>query len=162
MYNKFMNSAVDMAFYGMRSGFGGPFGACITKVSEDGSEDVICVVHNSVLVNNDPTAHAEICAIRKAGEILKTWDLTNCKLYTTCYPCPMCLAATMWSNIRTVVYGCDSADADWAGFRDADFYKLFPDSEINGDTGVIKLVQQDRDICFPLFEEYVHNKGVIY
>ena len=79
-------------------GDGGPFGAIITDM--DGN--IVCREHNRVLSNNDPTAHAEVMAIRKACDILNTYDLSNYILYSSCEPCPMCLSAIIWSNIKKV------------------------------------------------------------
>ena len=99
-------------------GDGGPFGAIITDM--DGN--IVCREHNRVLSNNDPTAHAEVMAIRKACDILNTYDLSNYILYSSCEPCPMCLSAIIWSNIKKVYYGADRYNAEDAGFRDSMIY----------------------------------------
>ncbi|MGE4397846.1 MAG: nucleoside deaminase [Sulfurimonas sp.] len=113
-----MNQAVKEAFVGVQLNHGGPFGAVIVK---DGK--ILSKAHNKVLKNNDPTAHAEINAIKKASKKLGTFDLSGCELYTTCMPCPMCLGAVKWANIRTIYYGATSEDADKIGFRDKEFYE---------------------------------------
>ncbi|WP_026532297.1 nucleoside deaminase [Arthrobacter sp. H41] len=99
---------------------GGPFGAVI--VSPDGRvfEGV-----NRVTANNDPTAHAEVMAIREACRSLETFDLSGCILYTSCEPCPMCLSSALWARVKHVVYAANRHDAARAGFDDAVFYEYF-------------------------------------
>ncbi|MBW6488651.1 nucleoside deaminase [Sulfurimonas sp.] len=116
--NKFMYQAVKEAFKGVQQSHGGPFGAVVVK---DGK--ILSKAHNQVLKTNDPTAHAEINAIKKASKKLKTFDLSGCEIYTTCMPCAMCLGAIKWANIKTVYYGASSKDADKIGFRDQKFYE---------------------------------------
>ena len=98
-----MKVGIDEARTTMNEGKGGPFGAVITDIEGK----VIAITSNKVLESHDPTAHAEIMAIRKASEILGTHNLENCILYVTGYPCPMCLSAIIWANIKTVYYGCN-------------------------------------------------------
>ncbi|MDQ1337150.1 MAG: guanine deaminase [Campylobacterota bacterium] len=116
--NTFMHQAVKEAFKGVQQNHGGPFGAVVVKGGK-----IISKAHNKVLKNNDPTAHAEINAIKKASKKLGTFDLSGCEIYTTCMPCPMCLGAIKWANIKTVYYGASSRDADEIGFRDLKFYE---------------------------------------
>ncbi|HUE71609.1 MAG TPA: nucleoside deaminase [Pirellulaceae bacterium] len=112
--NGFLSAAIDLARDGMRANFGGPFGAVVVK------EGVIvgrgC---NQVTSTNDPTAHAEIVAIRDACRTLKTFSLASCEIYASCEPCPMCLAAIYWARIERVYYGCSCADADAIDFSDS-------------------------------------------
>lgn len=96
---------------------GGPFGALILHEGK-----IISRAHNEVLKTSDPTAHAEMIAIRKASEILQTYDLSSCILYTTCYPCPMCMGAIFWARIPIVYYASSAQDAAEAGFDDQIFY----------------------------------------
>ncbi len=117
--NNPMQNAFDEALEGMERGDGGPFGALIVKDGE-----VIARAHNEVLKSNDPTAHAEILAIRRASEALGTYDLSGCVLYTSCYPCPMCLGAVLWARIPTVYYGATMEDAAQGGFDDERFYAM--------------------------------------
>lgn len=112
----FLLKAVETASDGIANG-GGPFGAVIVT-----NDKIISTAFNKVVLNNDPTAHAEILAIREAASILKTFDLSNCILYTSCEPCPMCLGAIYWSGIKRVVYACDRLDAENAGFNDKLIY----------------------------------------
>ena len=116
--NKYMKEALKEAFKGLHSNHGGPFGAVIVK-----SDKIVAKAHNQVLKQKDATAHAEINAIRKASKKLNTFDLSGCELYTTCMPCPMCLGAIKWANIKTIYYGTTSEDADKIGFRDKEFYE---------------------------------------
>lgn len=128
--------------------FGGPFGALIT--SPDGK--IISEAKNSVLSDCDPTAHAEVNAIRTACKKLKTHDLSNYILYTSCYPCPMCLGAIVWSNIKTVYYGNTKEDAEDIGFRDNQIYEF-----IKGKNSIINFQNIDRDITIKVFEDYKNN-----
>ena len=98
---------------------GGPFGAVICK---DGK--VIAAGCNHVLINNDPSAHAEVFTIREACRNLGTWDLSGCTLYTSCEPCPMCLMTAKWANISQIYFAATRKDAAAIGFRDDDLYNL--------------------------------------
>jgi guanine deaminase len=113
-----MLEAVKEAFAGVRQNHGGPFGAVVVKEGK-----IVSKAHNEVVKLNDPTAHAEINAIKKASKKLGTFDLSGCEIYTTCMPCPMCQGAIKWANIKTVYYGATSKDADEIGFRDKEFYE---------------------------------------
>ena len=117
MSAEFMRRAIALALENVRSGRGGPFAALVAK---DGR--VIAEGANSVTFTNDPTAHAEIVAIREACRILKTFQLAECDLYTTCEPCPMCLGAIYWARPARVFYAGVAADAADAGFDDAFIY----------------------------------------
>ena len=115
--NKYMEVAKQLADDNLKTNVGGPFGACVVKNGK-----IIGKGSNHVIGNNDPTAHAEIMAIRDACKNIKSYDLSGCILYTTCYPCPMCLSAIIWSNIKKVYYGNTSKDAEKIGFRDKYIY----------------------------------------
>ena len=149
-----MNMAIDRARDTMSKNYGGPFGAVIVKDNE-----VIAVESNTVLRDCDPTAHAEVNVIRKAGKVLGTYDLSGCVLYATGYPCPMCLSAIMWSNIKEVYYGTDLADAEKIGFRD-DFIYHFIRSGNKGEH--LKLIPLQHDDCIKLFDEYSNLDKIIY
>jgi guanine deaminase len=114
---EFMRQAIALATTNVTSGRGGPFGAVIVK---DGV--VVATGVNLVTATNDPTAHAEVTAIRNACQALGTFQLEGCELYTSCEPCPMCLAATYWARCAKIFYGCCAADAAKAGFDDAFLY----------------------------------------
>ena len=141
----FMQMAIEEARDGIRKGHGGPFGCVIVK---DGT--VLAKAHNRVLLNHDATAHGEVMAIRMAGEVLGTHDLSGCVLYTTGEPCHMCLCAILWANISKVYYGCTIADNTRIGFRDEHFDDLFGGRDKLGDM----LTELDRDKCLRLFDEY--------
>lgn len=115
-HNIHLLRSIDLALDGIKNG-GGPFGAVITMDGRKISESF-----NRVVLDNDPTAHAEILAIRHAAETLRTHDLSRCILYSSCEPCPMCLGAIYWSGIKTVYYSCDRHDAGEAGFNDKFIY----------------------------------------
>lgn len=117
--NKFLELAIKESKSGLKSKAGGPFGAVIVKNSK-----VIASAHNLVLKTCDPTAHAEISAIRKASKKLKTFDLTGCEIYITAMPCPMCLFAIHWANIKNIYYSATSSDIEKIGFRDKNFYDI--------------------------------------
>jgi guanine deaminase len=117
MQERFMQMAIALALENMRSGRGGPFAALIVKDSA-----LIATGANRVTSTNDPTAHAEIVAIRAACAALGSFQLEGCDLYTTCEPCPMCLGAIYWARPRRVYYGASSADAAAAGFDDSLIY----------------------------------------
>lgn len=152
--NKFMEMAKNNADNGIIKKEGGPFGAVI--IDKDGN--IIANENNQVLLQNDPTAHAEIVAIRNACKVLNTYDLSDYILYTSCEPCPMCLSAIIWSNIKTVYYGCTKKDAGKIGFRDDIIYDYL--SGKNND--LINLQEMDRNECIKTFEEYKKQNGVIY
>lgn len=109
----FLQMAVQLAIDSVDQG-GGPFGAVITRHGE-----VVASASNQVTLNNDPTAHAEVSAIRQAGEVLKTFNLDDCVLYASCEPCPMCTAAIYWAHIQRVVYAASAETASKAGFDDS-------------------------------------------
>ncbi len=151
-----MDKAIAKAKTTMNDDIGGPFGAAI--IDQNGK--IISVSSNSVLKDHDPTAHAEMNAIRQAGELLGTHDLTGCTLITTAYPCPMCLSAIIWANIKHVIYGCRPNDADSIGFRDAFIYRFMRDE--HPDKKLLILDEKYRDECLLLFKEYNEKEKEIY
>lgn len=154
--NQILQLVADRAKLTMKLGHGGPFGAAIVK---DGA--IIALESNSVLKDNDPTAHAEVNAIRKACKMLGTYDLTGCDLYATGAPCPMCMAATIWSNIRRVHVSGLPEDAADIGFRD-DFMYNYLKGELEHDADILDVEYDDRRIAKDLYSEYAHQSGVIY
>jgi guanine deaminase len=114
---EFLRRAITLATENVIGGKGGPFGAVIVR---DGM--VVGEGANSVTETYDPTAHGEVNAIRAACRSLGTFNLAGCELYTSCEPCPMCLAASYWARIDAIYYGCSAADAARAGFDDAFLY----------------------------------------
>jgi guanine deaminase len=114
----FMQRAIALATENVTSGRGGPFGAVIVRDGE-----IVATGANLVTATNDPTAHGEIVAIRNACQMLGTFQLTGCHIYTSCEPCPMCLAAIYWAHCEAIFYGNCAADAAAAGFDDAFLYE---------------------------------------
>jgi guanine deaminase len=117
MNSPFMARAIELAVENVRSGQGGPFGAVIVK-----NGNIIAEGANRVTLTNDPTAHAEVLAIREACRKLANFELKSCELYTSCEPCPMCLGAIYWSRLSRVYFGSLAADASQAGFDDSFIY----------------------------------------
>ena len=113
-----MRQAIELAIQNVRSQRGGPFGALVVKDGELVAHGV-----NSVTASNDPTAHAEIAAIRSACRELSTYQLSGCELYTSCEPCPMCLGAIYWARPGRFYYACNRDDARESGFDDALIYR---------------------------------------
>lgn len=149
--NKFMSFANELAKQNLVTKNGGPFGAVIVKDSV-----VVGVGNNNVLKNNDPTAHAEITAIRDACKKLNTYDLTGCEIYTSCYPCPMCLSAIIWSNIKVIYYGNTQKDAKNIGFRDDYIYNYINTIQNDGvDDTVCRLISMDREDTIKVFNKFL-------
>jgi guanine deaminase len=144
MDQKFMSLAIAEAEKGIADGDGGPFGAVIVK---DGQ--VIGKGHNQVIKNNDPTCHGEIMAIHDACQKAGTFDLSGAEIYTTGYPCPMCLGAILWANIKTIYYGCNVEDTEKIGFRDSAFYELLKEGN------KAKFIHElSREECLKLYRDY--------
>ena len=115
-----MRRAIELATENALAGTGGPFAAVIVREGQ-----VIAEAANSVTTTNDPTAHGEVNAIRKACTALGTFSLAGCEIYSSCEPCPMCLAAIYWARLGAIYYGCGQQDAAKAGFDDAFLYEEF-------------------------------------
>ena len=148
-----MNLAIKEAEKTMTKDIGGPFGAAIVKNGK-----VIAVASNTVLGSHDPTAHAEVNARRKASEKLETHDLSGCTLYATGYPCPMCLSAIIWANIKEVYYGTDLKAAEEIGFRDDYIYDFIK----NNDEGILSIKNISKEECLELFKKYKEQNKEIY
>lgn len=151
-----MKKAIRRAKTTMNANIGGPFGAAIL----DKKGQLIAVASNSVLHTHDPTAHAEMNALRLAGKKLKTHDLSGCTLVTTTFPCPMCLGAIVWANVKHVVYGCKPEDAASIGFRDDFIYDFFKQNLKNEQ--IVTFKNQNREDCLVLFEEYQRKAKTLY
>ena len=157
--NKYMKIAKELSDENLKTNVGGPFGACVVKdgkITGKGS--------NHVLANNDPTAHAEIMAIREACKNIKSYDLSGCELYTSCYPCPMCLSAIIWSNIKKVYYGNTKEDAKNIGFRDDFIYNFINNLDYDmQDDKVLNLECIDREETIKSFDNFnKKNDKTIY
>lgn len=154
--NKFMDYANQEAIRGFMQDAGGPFGAVIVREGK-----IVASAHNEVLKTNDPTAHAEVNAIRKAAARLNKFDLSDCELYTSCEPCPMCLAAIYWARITKVYYGCTRYDAANIGFDDNAIYEYikFPDKYQEN----LRLLPLDREQCLMSFQKWQEKQDrIIY
>ncbi|MDR2171506.1 MAG: nucleoside deaminase [Planctomycetaceae bacterium] len=148
--NKFMGLAIDVAIEGMRKNMGGPFGAVIVR-----NDEVIATAHNEVLGTNDPTAHAEVVAIRRATAILGRFNISDCEIYSTCEPCPMCLSAIHWAGIKKLYFGADRYDAAIGGFDDEFIYKIM-DGSANSPLLKPEIIEKEK--CAELFNEW--NKKI--
>jgi len=120
MNMRFLERAIELSLEGMRLGDGGPFGAVVSR-----GETVVGEAWNRVVVDCDPTAHAEVLAVRAACRRVGSVHLPDCELYASCEPCPMCLAAAYWAHIGTIYYANTREDVQAAGFDDADICKEF-------------------------------------
>ena len=142
-----MEQAIAIALAGVSRGSGGPFGALVVR---DGV--VIATGGNEVTSTNDPTAHAEIVAIRAACARLGSFSLAGCEVYASCEPCPMCLAALYWARVERVVHACDRADAARAGFDDAAIYAELERAPAERE---LRLVPYLRDAGLAAFEAWL-------
>ena len=149
-----MEEAARLADKGMRSGEGGPFGAVVVKNGE-----IIGRGWNRVLVSNDPTAHAEINAIREACSKLNSFQLDGCEIYTTCEPCPMCLGAIYWARPEKVFFASNRLDAAAIGFDDQFIYY---EINIPFENRSIPLIQEDCEAAKKLFNDWtsMDNKSM--
>ena len=136
--NKYMKRANELAKYSMDNNKGGCFGSVIVK---DGV--IVGEGYNTVTSDNDPTRHGEINAIKNTCKNMSTFDLSGCESYTSAYPCPMCLGAIMWANIKTVYYGATAQDTGNIGFRDDFMYEWLN----NKNEDSLRLIEMDRKEC---------------
>ncbi|WP_114453705.1 nucleoside deaminase [Halopolyspora algeriensis] len=144
--SRWMSEAIRLATDSVATG-GGPFGALIVSGGE-----VVATGTNLVTSNLDPTAHAEVTAIRNACRALNTFKLDGCILVSSCEPCPMCLASALWSRLDSIVYAADRDDAAVAGFDDRAFYELFTDPDSVWPTTVHHLPAEDRTAPFDAWQ----------
>ena len=149
----YMREAVQLAEQGMRSGRGGPFGCVVVRRGE-----IVGRGSNRVTSTNDPTAHAEVVAIRDACTALQTFQLTYCELYTSCEPCPMCLSAIYWARIPQVYYGNTRADAAAIGFDDEFIYQQVP---LAPEARTVKMELFLRDEAQVAFQEWANKTDKI-
>jgi guanine deaminase len=141
--NLFMARAIELAIRNARSGRGGPFGAVIVRKNK-----IISEATNRVTLTNDPTAHAEILAIRSACRQIKRFELSDCEIYASCEPCPMCLGAIYWSRLKTIYFAGTSADASEAGFDDSQIYREFRRPAGNRRIPMKQLMQEEAREAF--------------
>ena len=145
--NKYMQMAIEEGFKNIQSGEGGPFGAVIVRNGE-----LVARAYNKVLLTNDPTMHAEMVAIRLACEKLGRFDLSDCEIYSTCQPCPMCIGAIFWARIPKLYYGALDSDADAIGFSDKFIYDAIRADFQGQDSLAIENI--DREGCLELFKAW--------
>jgi tRNA(Arg) A34 adenosine deaminase TadA len=151
--NEFMLEAIKKAEENIVTGKGGPFGAVVVRDGE-----IIASVGNRVTSTNDPTAHAEVVAIREACKVLDTFDLSGCEIYASCEPCPMCLGAIMWSRIDKLYYAADRNDASRAGFDDELFYT---ELALPAEKRMIKPTQLLRKEANEVFDKWIEESNKI-
>lgn len=142
MSEAFMNMAIKEAFRGMNRNEGGPFGAVIVQKGR-----VMAKAHNRVISAHDPTAHAEILAIRKAAKKLGRFNLSDCAIYSTCEPCPMCLSAIHWAKMKKLYFGCSRKDAARIGFDDDFIYQVIKGTAARKQ---VVRIQMNREDCLRL------------
>lgn len=150
----FMEKAIALATENVVSGRGGPFGAVIVRDGE-----IVGSGTNLVTATNDPTAHAEVTAIRNACAALGTFSLAGCEIYTSCEPCPMCLAAIYWSRCDAIYFGGTAADAAAAGFDDA---FLYDEVKLPLDQRKIPTVNLMREKAMSSFEAWIQHESRIH
>ena len=150
---EFMKEAIELSINNVKSGKGGPFGAVVVK---DGK--IIARGANSVTSTNDPTAHAEVNAIREACKVLNTFQLDDCEIYTSCEPCPMCLGAIYWARPSKVYYANTKIDAANINFDDDFIYKEIakPLHERN-----LQFIQMSREQALVAFKEWTSKNDKI-
>lgn len=148
-----MEKAIERSSYGMNNNYGGPFGAVIVKDGE-----IVAEGFNNVTSSNDPTAHAEITAIRNACKKLNTFDLSGCELYTSCEPCPMCLSAIYWARIDKIYYANTKEDAAEINFDDDFIYQEFKKERGNR---TIPVEQIGREKAIKVFQDWAKKQDKI-
>src|SRR5436853_6183461 len=143
MKNQFMMRAIQLAIDSVQSGRGGPFGAVVIKNATIVGEGANCVI-----LANDPTAHAEVVAIRQACGKLGNFELLDCELYTSCEPCPMCLGAIYWARISKVFFGNLAADAAKIGFDDSAIYAEITQPHAEREIPMIQMMREEALTAF--------------
>jgi len=146
-HEAFMRTAIELSVQNVSECIGGPFGAVIVK---DGK--VVAKSANKVTSTNDPTAHAEVSAIRLACTTLNTYDLSGCVIYTSCEPCPMCLGAIYWSRIETIYYANTKADAAHVGFDDKFIYEELDKPMEQRTLPIVQMLRDEAMEAFKLWE----------
>lgn len=147
--SQFMKEAIELARENAGSGGGGPFGAVVVRDGE-----VIARAANQVTATNDPTAHAEVRAIRAACERLGTFQLDGCELYTSCEPCPMCLGAIYWARLDRIYYACTQSDAAAIGFDDQFIYEEIDRAPEARKLPMVPMMRDEGRDAFRAWEEF--------
>jgi guanine deaminase len=148
MSNPFMARAIQLSLDNVLSGQGGPFGAVIVRTGKIVAEGV-----NRVTSTNDPTAHAEVVAIRAACGALGAFLLEGCEIYTSCEPCPMCLGAIYWAHLDRIYFGNGAADASKVGFDDSFIYRQFAQPIGQRSIPMVQMMSEDAQIPFSAWLE---------
>jgi guanine deaminase len=148
MDNPFMARAIQLAIDNVRSGRGGPFGAVVAK-----NGNIIAEGANQVTSTNDPTAHAEVLAIRAACLKLGVFDLEDCEIFTSCEPCPMCLGAIYWARLSRIYFASDAADASKAGFDDSLIYREISQPHAQRKVPMIQTMRDESLAAFRAWQE---------
>lgn len=153
-HESLMLEAVKLSEHAIKTNSGGPFGAVIVKNGK-----VIAQGFNQVLKTNDPTAHAEITAIREACKLLNTFDLSDCEIYTSCEPCPMCLSACYWANLSKIYYSNTRKDAENIGFKDNFIYEELSTALEKTNSRLIKIDLPEALIPFEEWQQKPDKVG---
>jgi tRNA(Arg) A34 adenosine deaminase TadA len=148
MGNAFMERAIQLSLENVRTGRGGPFGAVVVKDGNILAEGV-----NQVTATSDPTAHAEVLAIRQACQKLRQFELRDCELYTSCEPCPMCLGAIYWARISRIYFGNLAQDAAKIGFDDSTIYREIAQPRAERGIPMIQMMRDEAIAAFLAWEE---------
>jgi guanine deaminase len=149
----FMKKAIEIAHQNVVTNNGGPFGAIVVKEGK-----IISVGRNEVTATNDPTAHAEVQAIRAACKHLNTFQLTNCEIYTSCEPCPMCIGAIYWARPKAVYYSCSKIEAAAIGFDDQFIYDQIATSVENRGIEMKQICPDNYDLPFKAWKNSANKK----
>ena len=148
MDNPFMARAIQLAVENVRSGKGGPFGSVIVKNSK-----IVAEAANRVTATNDPTAHAEVVVIREACKKLGVFELTDCEIYTSCEPCPMCLGAIYWARLGKIYFASVAADAAKAGFDDSFIYREMAQERPKRSIPMEQMMREEALAAFRAWQE---------
>jgi len=143
-----MRRAIELSLQNVHSGNGGPFGALVVK-----DDEIVGEGANQVLATNDPSAHAEVIAIRAACRKLKTFQLTGCEIYTSCEPCPMCMGLIYWARPKNVYYANTAADAARIGFDDAFIYQELAKPTLKRSVRMQQLLREEALAAFNAWEQ---------
>ena len=148
MNSSFMARAIQLSIENVRSAQGGPFGALVVE-----NRRIIAEGVNQVTLTNDPTAHAEVLAIRRACEKLRLFELKSCELYTSCEPCPMCLGAIYWARLSRVYFANSAADATKIGFDDSFVYHEIAQAFSQRKIPMIQMMREEALVAFSAWEQ---------
>ena len=148
MSNLFMARAIQLSLQSVQSGSGGPFGAVIVR-----NGDIVAEGMNQVTCRNDPTAHAEVLAIRQACSKLGTFELTDCELYSSCEPCPMCFGAVYWARLARIYYANSAADAAAIGFDDSLIYAELKVPRADRSIPAVQMMREEALAAFRAWAE---------